>query len=166
MCNYLHACGNRTENNTGRRIKRDKAMYTYRKIMVVDDSDVDRFIINRLVTICSFAEEIVLVGSANEAVNYLVNIADPDEIPSLIFLDIRMPDVDGFDFLNIYAGLSDSIKKHSSIIMISSSCDDSDRRRVGINPFIHSFIDKPLSKSKLEMLAASRSAEGSAYSPS
>lgn len=132
-------------------------MHAYDKVMVVDDSEVDRFIIHRMMTINAFSREILLMPSAKAAINSLLSIQEPGEIPSLIFLDIRMPEIDGFEFLNMYSRLSDTIKKRCSVIMISSSCDDSDRRRVGINPYVHSFIDKPISKSKLETIKSLQS---------
>ncbi|MES2701271.1 MAG: response regulator [Bacteroidota bacterium] len=132
-------------------------LHAYDKVMVVDDSEVDRFIIHRMMTINAFSREILLMPSAKAAINSLLSIQEPGEIPSLIFLDIRMPEIDGFEFLNMYSRLSDTIKKRCSVIMISSSCDDSDRRRVGINPYVHSFIDKPISKSKLETIKSLQS---------
>ena len=69
-------------------------------VMLVDDNDTDNFISKRIIEITKFSERVVVKNSGQGALEYLrENENIPDNIPSIIFLDINMPVVDGFIFL-------------------------------------------------------------------
>ncbi|MEP7264291.1 MAG: response regulator [Bacteroidota bacterium] len=122
----------------------------YKKVMVIDDTELDRFIADRVLRKYNFAEQVVMVDSARAGLDYLKSLVDsPQELPQLIFLDIRMPDIDGFGFLEQYAELPEVIRKNSIIMMLSTSLDSYDHERARNNPYVSKFLNKPLSKEKL-----------------
>ncbi len=60
-----------------------------------------------------------------------------------------MPEVNGFDFLDAFAGMPAEVHQTCDIMMLSSSLDPNDQRRVDENIFVSKFLDKPLNKEKL-----------------
>lgn len=123
----------------------------YKKVLIIDDTEVDRFIARRVFKKYNFANEVICMDSAQAGLEYLQQLNETDELPQVIFLDIKMPDMDGFGFLDHYATLPERIKKHSTIMMLSTSLDPRDPERARKNPFVNKYLSKPLSR---EILAA------------
>jgi CheY-like chemotaxis protein len=125
----------------------------FKKVMVIDDNEIDRYIANRNITKYDFAEEVITMESSRAALNFLDSIKDqPHELPQLIFLDIRMPEIDGFGFLEEYAKLSDSVKQNCIIMMLTTSLNPSDHERAANNKYVNRFLNKPLDKEKIDTL--------------
>lgn len=125
----------------------------FKKALVIDDSETDRYVVSRILQRYQFAEEIVLKESAQKALEYLLLLEfQPEKLPQFIFLDIRMPEMDGFGFLDEYEKLPASIKRNCVILMLSTSLDSSDHQRAMNNPYIKRFLNKPLDKANLEKL--------------
>lgn len=123
----------------------------HKKVMVIDDNEVDLFVADFVLKKSSFAEKVICVQSAREALDYLVNFENfPDELPEFIFLDINMPLMSGFDFLEEYEKLSDTIKKHCIIMMLTTSLNEKDRLRAEENKYVCSFMNKPLNPEKVQ----------------
>lgn len=126
--------------------------YKYKKVMVIDDNEIDLYIAEMLMATAGFAEKVVCVSSAKEALAYLKALsAEPDELPQFIFLDINMPEMTGFDFLNEYQHLAENIRKRCIIMMLTTSLDDEDRKKAEHNQFVRKFLNKPLDRDKLSL---------------
>ena len=127
--------------------------YKYKKVMVVDDNQIDLYIAEMVMATTKFAEQVICVGSAKEALDYLKPLHDrPDELPLLIFLDINMPEMTGFDFLDEYKNLPENIRKKCIIMMLTTSLDESDRKQAEENVFVQRFLNKPLDREKIAQL--------------
>ena len=128
--------------------------YLYKKVMVVDDSEADRYVASYNIKRYCFAEEVIVKESARGALEYLKSSAGtPENLPHYIFLDIRMPEIDGFAFLEEYEKLPEAVRKNCIIMMLSSSLNPEDHQRAEQNKFVNRFLNKPLDKEKLETLA-------------
>jgi CheY-like chemotaxis protein len=125
----------------------------FKKVLIIDDSETDRYVAKRMIEKYKFSHEIVVQESATNALLYLQSIEiTPEELPEFIFLDIRMPEMDGFGFLEEFKKLSDTTKAKCTIVMLSTSLDAEDLERAKSNPLVNRFVNKPLDKEKMETL--------------
>lgn len=123
-------------------------------LLMIDDSEIDNMVHKKIVEKVGFAKNVVVKKSAQSALVYLNEVAvnSPELIPNLIFLDIRMPEMDGFGFLVEFNRLPASVLRHSKIIMISSSIDAEDQKKAHDNPYVIKFFNKPLKRADLELI--------------
>ncbi|HEY0656680.1 MAG TPA: response regulator [Chryseosolibacter sp.] len=121
------------------------------KTLLIDDSDIDLFIQRRFLEVYNFSNQLVSYKSATEALNWLKSINGQDP-PEVIFLDLNMPEIDGFDFLNSFNSLPEKIRNTSRIVVLTSSNSSQDREQVFKNKNVIQFITKPLKQSDIEHL--------------
>ncbi len=116
--------------------------------LLIDDSDIDNMVNKRVVQKAGLSSDITVKNSAQSAIEYLKEIAEnaAERIPGVIFLDIRMPQIDGFGFLELFEELPEAIHNKSEIVMLSSSIDAADYRKAMDNRFVKQFLNKPLHK--------------------
>lgn len=126
--------------------------YLYKKAMVIDDSKLDRYICTAAIERNFFAEEISNFNSGVEALDYLKTLDSPDAFPEIIFLDINMPVMNGFDFLDSYLKLPKQAQEHCNVVMISSSESSEDFKRLKSYPCVQMFFSKPFSNSILNTI--------------
>ena len=121
-----------------------------KNIMLIDDNDIDNFISNHIVTKSGVADKVSLMSSAVAALQYLENVKeDFEEFPDLIFLDISMPVMDGFGFLNEVTKFPKVSEKRCYIVMLTSSNNKNDIERAKQYSIVQDYFVKPL---KTEML--------------
>lgn len=123
--------------------------YKYKTVMVIDDSETDLYIAEVMIEAAGFAEKVICLDSGKKALAHLRSLSNPEELPDLIFLDINMPGMTGFEFLNEYKHLPESIRKKCVIMMLTTSLNEDDRLQAEGNEFVHKFLNKPLDKEKL-----------------
>lgn len=126
---------------------------TFKKILVIDDNPTDRYIAKRMAEKYHFAEEIILQESALEALNYIKSLeSTPELLPQFIFLDINMPGMNGYEFLDEYTKLSETIRTNCIILMITTSIHPDDFKRAENNPSVFRFLNKPLDREKFRLI--------------
>lgn len=110
-------------------------------VMVIDDSETDLLYARIVLERAGVARELVLVESAREALQLLQGrLAGAVD---LILLDINMPGMDGFDFLDAYeAGAAD--RPCTAVVMLTSSPDPADRLRAQRHACVRGYQTKPL----------------------
>ena len=117
----------------------------YNTVMIVDDSNLERFITEVRMKKCRFAEHILSFNSGIEALRYLWPVERVGvKFPDIIFLDIYMPLMNGFEFLDEFLKFPDEIKKHCRIVVFSSTDAPEDHARMKTYPIIWKFLSKPL----------------------
>jgi len=119
-------------------------------ILLVDDSDSDNFISKRVITKANVTEKITTTYGAREALDYLSTPLEGSyPCPAIIFLDINMPDMTGWDFLDEYIKLPDDQKAEVIVCMLTTSQSEKDREKAATYNIINNFSSKPLTIEKL-----------------
>lgn len=117
----------------------------YSSVLLVDDDENSNFI-NDWVIRQSFAENIITKQSAVSALEFLKSQSKfPENLPDFIFLDIRMPVMDGFGFLQEFNNLPLPVKEKCKIVVLSSSFNKNDYNKVMKNKYVYKYLKKPLS---------------------
>lgn len=119
-------------------------MEKLQKVLLVDDDDIVNSINKVIIKHAKFAEEIVVQTVASDAIGYIKEQKELGTLPELIFLDINMPEMDGWDFVDEYVklGFEDDGPR---IIMLTSSINPRDENRASLIDEITDFMSKPLS---------------------
>jgi CheY-like chemotaxis protein len=119
-------------------------------ILLIDDSKADNFINSRIIKKADVTHNIVVTYGAREALNYLsTNVDGVFPNPEIIFLDINMPDMTGWDFLEEYRKLNDNQKAGVVVCMLTTSYADDDKQKALSYNILSDFSNKPLSIDKL-----------------
>jgi CheY-like chemotaxis protein len=121
----------------------------YKSVVVVDDSEMESQITKRILFTKSFAENVETFNSAMAALIYL-NSAPV--FPDVIFLDLHMPIMDGFDFLNSYVKFPKEKRNGCKVVILSGSHTSIDFDKAKKHLEIKAILQKPLQAEKLEDL--------------
>ncbi|MEI7802812.1 MAG: response regulator [Bacteroidota bacterium] len=122
-------------------------------VLLIDDNEIDNYISKIMITRKNLTEKISVAASAIEALEYLETLLNkPEEFPDVIFLDINMPQMDGFGFLEEYSKFPEHVTANVSVYMLTSSSDPNDIERATQNPMVKKYFSKPLTESVLNEL--------------
>jgi len=123
-------------------------------IALVDDDQIFRLTASKTISASHLTEKILQFENGEDALIFLrENATNAEHLPDYIFLDINMPYVDGWMFLDDYRDLKSELKKKIIIYMISSSIDPRDVSRAKGNENVKDYIVKPVSREKfIELL--------------
>ena len=117
--------------------------------MLIDDDPLDNFINKKLIKKNNFAEKVIVCDDAQKALKSLSS----GMVPDIIFLDIKMPLMNGFLFLDEYDKLNIN-KDHTSIFILSMSLHPSEIEQAKLNKHVTSFLKKNLTPEMLLELSS------------
>jgi CheY-like chemotaxis protein len=120
------------------------------KLVIIDDDPIDHFLMQHILQENSYFDKTTYTMDASLVLDFIEeNRSDPDTLPDIIFLDLAMPQFDGWDFLDRFQNLIPMLDKNIKVYILTSSVRPTDRERSTHYPFIKSFISKPLEQSTI-----------------
>lgn len=120
-------------------------------LCIIDDDDIYRFTIIQSAKFSKIEHKTSVFVNGEEAINCITaNLNDPDALPNLILLDIDMPIMDGFQFLEAYKNIEANLTKKIPIYMVSSSVDPEDIEKAKSYTSVVDYLSKPLKSDKLK----------------
>jgi CheY-like chemotaxis protein len=117
------------------------------KILLVDDDAAANYLSKELLESLNAAKEIEIAENVLRA----LKIISQEDCPDIIFLDIKMPGLDGFDFLDKLKKLT--LSKNVKIVMLTSSLRPEDKLRAFSYKAVVDYLEKPLTPEKVQMIA-------------
>ena len=113
-------------------------------VLLIDDNEADNFFHKTIITQMDIAENIEVAWDGVQALEFLKK--ENQIIPELIFLDINMPKVNGWEFLEAYKNLKQEQKTKIIIIMLTTSLNPNDEEKARKISEVKGFKNKPISK--------------------
>lgn len=114
-----------------------------KNVLLVDDEEIDLFINEKIMTTSNFAKNVHKTESGRVALEYLKKVQGTEAFPELIFLDLNMPIMNGFDFLASLERLNE-FGENCKVVILTSSASDDDRTRAMKYGMVTKFISKPI----------------------
>lgn len=124
-------------------------MNTVKNLLLIDDDEIFTFMTKLIIEKTNLAEQIKVFANGQEAIDFLKQSVTHNEmLPDIIFLDLSMPVLDGWGFLDEYIMLKPQFGKKITLYIISSSVSPGDHERAKKYSDVSDFIVKPMSKDK------------------
>jgi CheY-like chemotaxis protein len=124
-------------------------METNKLIMLIDDDSVNNFVNTKIIKrYCDYA--VIVFQDAREALTYFRD--GSKLLPDFVFLDLNMPFMDGWEFLEEFAKLSEAMTRKPTISLLTSSIDLHDIERSKKYRYVSHFFSKPLSEQHFDVL--------------
>ncbi|MBX0292296.1 response regulator [Hymenobacter sp. HSC-4F20] len=130
-----------------------------RNVVLVDDNETTSFLNNRLLSRLDVAEQVQTFSKAEQAYQHLwgnTQGGQPTaEAPDLVFVDLKMPGMDGFEFLKLYSALPEAVREKTVMAVLTTSMHAADTARVAQYEGVE-YLAKPLTEEKMQKLLQKR----------
>ena len=132
---------------------------THKLILIVDDDYVYKLVMRKMIHLCYGSAEIIGAANGLEAMNLLQSALQDVclRMPDIILLDIEMPEMNGWGFLNAFSSLPPAATRNTDIYIVSSSIDEVDLEKSRIYTAVKDLLIKPISADKLKYILNNRS---------
>ena len=121
--------------------------------LIIDDNEIDIMVAAKNLEMSGRFSKIMIAKNGQEAIDLIEGCIDQD-LPNHIFLDINMPVLDGWGFLDLFDTIDKFPGEKPQVFMLSSSIDNADENRATSNPNVTAFISKPLNATKVADIMA------------
>ena len=130
----------------------------YNAIMLIDDNEIDNLINQKIIESSNICKNIFTHTGGKSAIEFLKNMEKiaasvPGCLPEIIFLDIDMPLMDGFQFLDEFDKLAKDTKQYCNIVMLTSSINPQDMNKSKKYDYVKKYVNKPLTQDSLNKLS-------------
>ena len=131
-------------------------MRNFYNICIIDDDLIYQYTISKMIKLIDLAKNVIVFSDGEKALEFLIENFDCDDnLPDIILLDINMPIMDGFQFMDEYVKIKPRVGKKIQIYMVSSSVDPNDIERAKRISDISDYIIKPINPDELIALVES-----------
>lgn len=127
-------------------------MAKFTDVLLVEDDPITIMVCERIIKMTLFAERVTSCQNGKIALDYLLSIKENGAVPKIVFLDINMPVMNGWDFLSELDKVKSDFKEVPCIYLLSSTVDPEDYRKAKDFLLVKDFISKPLSKEALDKI--------------
>ncbi len=126
-------------------------------VIIIDDDPISVLVCETMMKKQGFAKSVRSFPEAQSALAFFKQHLDEGQPqPEFIFLDIQMPVVDGWEFLDLYTELLPQSSHSPHVVMLSATFDPEDQRRAEAHHLVERFLTKPISKAALDLITNSR----------
>lgn len=133
----------------------------FENMMVIDDNSIDLYITTHTIKRNNIAKTVMQYTMAGEALKFLqLNASNLSDLPRIILVDIYMPGMSGFEFMEAYGKLPSALKEFCRVFIVSSSIDNIDLDMANKDPNVTAFREKPVTIEFLKEISASYSFTG------
>jgi CheY-like chemotaxis protein len=120
------------------------------RFLIIDDDAGNNILCEILIKKTIGISDVQTFTEPLKAVHYIMNeYRNDSSVPTVLFLDINMPDMTGWEVLDKFRDIRQIIQESMSIYLVSSSVDENDKQRANQNPFVTEYIEKPLTAKKI-----------------
>lgn len=122
------------------------------RVLVIDDDHINNFTVGAMLKRVPFVDEYEITNGGAKALAFLKEVNQTEQFPTTIFVDINMPEMDGYEFLKHYE--EDFMPNHKStkVHMLSSSISEVDISKSLSYESVSEYVTKPLTRMKLKEL--------------
>lgn len=118
---------------------------------IIDDDEIYLFSVKKVIELNNFSGKIIAFRNGQEALEYFVNSQqDQAGLPDVILLDINMPVMNGWEFIEAFRKIRPSISKDIMLYVVSSSVDKSDVDKARSFTAVNDYLVKPITASQLK----------------
>lgn len=126
-----------------------------RSIVLIDDNETTKFLNNLLLERLAIADRLVFFTRADQAYEEIWGSLATAEVPDLVFVDLKMPGMDGFEFLELHSKLPEEVRARTVLTVLTTSMHASDVARVTQFEGVE-YLAKPLTVEKMTKLLEKR----------
>ncbi len=123
---------------------------------IIDDDKIYVNLVKKIIEIKKLSENLLIYKNGKEALDYFKNImenaTDENKLPDIIFLDLNMPVMDGWEFLNEFMKIKNNLNKKITLYVVSSSIDPRDLERARSFNLVTDYLIKPIELKKFEKI--------------
>jgi len=118
---------------------------------LIDDDEIYLFSVKKVIEVNNLSERVLEFRNGQEAIDFFMNCTDNDqELPDVILLDINMPVMNGWEFIEEFKKIRPRLSKDITLYVVSSSVDKSDVEKAKSFSTVHDYLVKPMTASQLQ----------------
>lgn len=120
--------------------------------IVIDDNKLDCFIAEKIIRNTGLSDSVATFSDARQALEFVISNTQLNQHNNIIIVDIQMPLMNGFEFVEAFEILPQELQKQFAIFMLTSSINENDLNRVKNYGSVKHLLNKPLTSDKLSYL--------------
>jgi len=135
-------------------MKNASAPSKFKKVLVIDDDELDIYVSKRIIKNSSFADVVITTTTVKDAMDYLMHNSTLNALPDFIFLDLNMPEQNGLDFLEAFADFAKEKNVNCTIALLMNvvQTENTITKKAKSHPLVKYVFEKPLTEEMLKRI--------------